>query len=150
MPTQNPIQKILVADDDLELAKTISTHLKWEGYHVIHAFDGFQAQLMISAARKNSMPIDVVITDYLMPHTDGLELVDWIQENHREISIIIISGFLNKEGLQQKLRPEKDFYHVKPITPSDLEKLLVRIALKRQTPEVISPRETANIFPTGD
>ena len=139
MTALDPIKRILVVDDDVELAKTITTHLKWEGYHVIHAGDGQEAQEMISEAQKNKAPFEVVITDYLMPHTDGLELVDWIKKNHAEIHIIVMSGFLNISTMQENLRPGMDYYKVKPITPFDIERLLGRIELKRESPE---PKKT--------
>jgi DNA-binding NtrC family response regulator len=133
MTLHEPIKRILVVDDDTELAKTITTHLRWEGYQVIHAGDGLEAKKMITAARTSGRSFDVVITDYLMPHSDGLELVTWIKQNHAEIFIIVMSGYLDHDTLRDIMRPEKDAYKIKPITPFDIEKLLGRIEIKRQS-----------------
>lgn len=131
MEVHEPINRILVVDDDIELAKTITTHLRWEGYQVIHAGDGLEAKKMIMAARTSGHSFDVVITDYLMPHSDGLELVTWIKENHGEIFIIVMSGYLDHDTLREHLRPGKDAYKKKPITPFDVETLLDRIKRNR-------------------
>ncbi|MBU0681594.1 MAG: response regulator [Proteobacteria bacterium] len=139
MTFQEPIKRILVVDDDIELAKTITTHLRWEGYQVIHAGDGLEAKKMITAARTNGHSFDVVITDYLMPHSDGLELVDWIKQNHAEIFIIVMSGYLDHDTMRDNLRPEKDAYKIKPITPFDIETLLDRIKRNRKSAQPYTP-----------
>ncbi len=144
MTDHEPIRKILVVDDDIELAKTITTHLKWEGYQAIHASDGQEAKEMITEAKKNAAPFELVITDYLMPHIDGLELVDWIQKNNGGTYIIVMSGLLNIQTLQENLRPEMDTYKIKPITPLDIERLLGSIETKRQSGGHRAPREIGN------
>ncbi len=80
---------ILIVDDEplvLELAEKLFTA---EGYRVFVAGSA-QAALAILNSHEG---VDLVITDYSMPGTDGAQLAIRIQENYPKVFVIIISGF---------------------------------------------------------
>lgn len=68
--------KILIADDDREIAELISDSLSDEGYECLLAFDGESALTSI----KNDSEIALIILDIMMPDVDGLEICRRIRE----------------------------------------------------------------------
>jgi CheY-like chemotaxis protein len=79
--------RILLVDDDPLLHDTLSQMLALQGHEVVRALDGRQAltQLRLRA-------VDVVLTDVLMPESDGLEVVRQVRRDHPDIAVIAMSG----------------------------------------------------------
>jgi CheY-like chemotaxis protein len=79
--------KILVVDDEVEVAAAIRRVLERAGYAVTlanNATEGLEA-----VAQE---PPDVVITDIIMPKVHGVELIKTLRERYPRIRIIAISG----------------------------------------------------------
>jgi two-component system chemotaxis response regulator CheY len=83
---QIDVHRILVVDDDKEVLNFVSSVLKNAGYEVIEARDGDEALKFIRAGG-----IDLLITDLMMPETDGLELLTQLR-SRRTLKIIAMSG----------------------------------------------------------
>ncbi|WP_247740950.1 response regulator [Cohnella sp. LGH] len=81
----NPI-KILIADDDFEIAQLIKIYLNNEGYQVLTASNGREAMNLIA---KES--IQLIILDVMMPEMDGLEVVRAVRAEHG-IPILMLSA----------------------------------------------------------
>ncbi len=64
------MKKILVVDDEFDILTTWRLVLEMEGYEIATASNGRAA---LESARAN--PPDLVITDWMMPHMDGIELI---------------------------------------------------------------------------
>ncbi len=79
--------KILIVDDDRDMCKMIFTILTQEGYKVSKAYDGEQAMKQID--KKN---YDLVILDFRLSNTDGIELLQKIRNMGLSISVIMISA----------------------------------------------------------
>lgn len=78
---------ILVIDDDDDVLVLISTVLK-RFKHTVHALsDGRQA---LEIHKKE--PIDLIITDILMPEVDGIEVIRKFRREYPQLKIIAISG----------------------------------------------------------
>lgn len=78
---------ILVIDDDDDVLVLISTVLK-RFNHTVHALsDGRQA---LEIHKKE--PIDLIITDILMPEVDGIEVIRKFRREYPQLKIIAISG----------------------------------------------------------
>jgi DNA-binding response OmpR family regulator len=114
------IQKILVVDDEVELAKAIKLHLSRTGF-TINSENNIQAarKKIDSSAKKNS-PFDLVITDISMPGGSGIELLQWIQQSYPAISILLISGFGEDDLIARNTRPLLDDFCKKPFNPKTL------------------------------
>ena len=79
--------KILVVDDEVEVAAAIRRVLERAGYAVTlanNATEGLEAVAQ--------QPPDVVITDIIMPKVHGVELIKTLRERYPRIRIIAISG----------------------------------------------------------
>lgn len=80
-------QRILVVDDDLMVRMVVSETLSWAGYTVTLAEDGSEAIRKLEAA-----DFDLVVTDILMPDTDGLELTRVVKRRWPLTPMIAISS----------------------------------------------------------
>ena len=78
---------ILVVDDDQSVLDVMSEMLRLEGHCVEVAENGQEAVDFV-----NRQPVDLVITDLIMPEKEGLETIADIRRLFEEIPIIAISG----------------------------------------------------------
>jgi two-component system, chemotaxis family, chemotaxis protein CheY len=81
------VASILVIDDEAPMRRSVAMALEKRGHALSEAADGAEA-LRILAARS----IDLVITDLLMPETDGIETILELRRLYPATKIIAISG----------------------------------------------------------
>jgi two-component system cell cycle sensor histidine kinase/response regulator CckA len=81
---------ILVVENGEMLRPLICEILKKEGYNVLEAQDGDEALLVW---QRYQGPIDLVLTDVVMPNMSGKELVDHLRSLQPEIKVIYMSGY---------------------------------------------------------
>ena len=108
---------ILVVDDSrLHLVNT-ATHLKKAGYQVFEATDGLQAILKA----KQHKP-DLILSDYIMPKMDGLELAKAIKSDpmFSNCYFILFTGDRNQEERNHEYNGIVDAVLQKPIPAKDL------------------------------
>ena len=123
---------VLIADDNQEFSMTLATYLKNQEDMVVvgRAKDGNEALDMIP----NLMP-DVVLIDVIMPHLDGigvLEKLNMIKMNKRPICIML-SAVGQDKITRKAVELGAEYYVVKPF---DIELLITRIReLKNYRPE---------------
>ena len=114
---------VLISDDNQEFARTLATYLERQNdMEVIGmAKDGMEAVDMIA----NTMP-DVVILDMIMPHLDGigvLEKINMMKSEKRPICIML-SAVGQDKITQKAIELGAEYYVVKPF---DIELLIQRI-----------------------
>ncbi len=83
----NTPPSILVVDDDETLRTVVCRTLQAAGYHTVEAGDGRQGYDQI-----RRQPVDLVITDIIMPEVEGLELILRLQCDFPQLPILAISG----------------------------------------------------------
>lgn len=81
------MKQILVIDDDPTIRLIYDRFLAGQGYAVLCAEDGSEGLRLLESENP-----DLVITDIMMPNTDGLEVVLSMREKHPDIPVIAISG----------------------------------------------------------
>ena len=79
--------KVLIVDDEEELVEAISTRLSAEGFECVAAGNGEDG-----FSRFQAGGIDLVITDVLMPMSDGFSMVEWIRQVS-DVPVIVITGY---------------------------------------------------------
>jgi sigma-B regulation protein RsbU (phosphoserine phosphatase) len=110
--------KILVADDDPILRAIVTAGLK-AGGHEIDAFsNGAEAWEAIKAH-----PYPVVVTDWIMPEIDGLQLTQLIRRLPREsyTYIIMLTGMTKRDDFLTGVKAGVDAFLVKPLDGAVLE-----------------------------
>ncbi len=113
--------KILIVDDNQDLASLIKWMLEDEGFDVRLAKDGqdgYSAYLLFQP--------DLVLTDIQMPEKNGLELMEYIRGHNPAVRAIYMSGDLSP--YRSPLEEEREKYHVgvleKPFSKEELMRLL--------------------------
>ena len=108
--------KVLVADDEPMLLKTIELKLKKEGYEVITCLDGREA-----VAKIEGNDPDMVITDIMMPFISGLEIVSIIRQKlNRKIPIIVLSAMEQEKVVMEAFELGADDYITKPFSLNEM------------------------------
>ena len=79
--------KILIVDDEEELLEAISTRLSAEGFECVTASNGQDG-----FSRFQAGGIDLVITDVIMPMSDGFSMVEWIRQVS-DVPVIVVTGY---------------------------------------------------------
>jgi DNA-binding response OmpR family regulator len=106
--------KILVADDDREIAAAIEKLLVREGYEVIKAYNGLEA-LDVLVSNK----VNLIILDIMMPKLDGLSTMMKVRDS-RNIPIILLSAKSEDSDKILGLSMGADDYVTKPFNPQEL------------------------------
>ena len=109
--------EILIAEDDEKILKLLVTSLGTLGHTILTAQDGKDAWQIYQT---NS--IHLVITDWIMPRMDGLELCRNIRAAYRDqyTYLIVITGKEQKKDLLEILQCGADDYIIKPFDPEEL------------------------------
>jgi len=113
--------RILVVDDDMEMRLLIRSILTTRGYEVLTASDGIEALAVLEKEK-----IQLVISDWLMPRMDGLELCKRIRAASFPwyVYVIILTAKDTKGELVAAMESGADDYIAKPF---DKNELIVRI-----------------------
>jgi DNA-binding response OmpR family regulator len=119
---------ILVIEDEPKLAQFIELELKYEGYQVTVANDGFTG---MTAARE-SQP-ELILLDWMLPGISGLELCRRLRTTGDKVPIILLTAKDDVSDRVAGLDAGADDYVVKPFS---VEELLARVRARlRQNQE---------------
>ena len=111
--------KILVVEDEKDLNRVITKHLKKNNYSVDSCFDGEQALDYVLYGE-----YDLIITDIMMPKVDGYQFIKQLRNKKNTTPVIMLTA---KDSLDDKvlgLDSGADDYIVKPF---EFDELLARI-----------------------
>lgn len=86
-------KKILIVDDEPDVVKYLETFLKNEGYEVVTASDGYEAQKVL----ERETP-DLISLDIMMPQKTGAQFYRKIKKDAilKDIPIIVVSGLAGR------------------------------------------------------
>jgi two-component system response regulator HydG len=135
--------RILAVDDSPVTREVLDRTLTAQGYRVFTA-PGVEEALGIL----QDTPLDLVITDFKMPKSSGLDLVRHVRENHRDTEVIMITGYASVAGAVTAVKSGAEEYLAKPFTDEELqaavgralEKLRLRQAGRETAPADIGAR----------
>ncbi len=138
---ETPI-KILLAEDDVNLGKVLTTYLEAKGYQVKHAGNGEMAYEMFC-----TNDFDICLIDVMMPLKDGFTLAKEIRKMDKKIPIIFLTAKNFQEDMIEGLSIGGDDYITKPFS---MEVLLARLQalLRRAKQEGYKVEET--VFQLGN
>ena len=83
--------RILLVDDEILVRDAIKENIDWKSLDcelVGDCENGKQASEFVK-----EHPVDIVLTDILMPYMDGMELSKFLHDNYPDVVIVIFSGF---------------------------------------------------------
>jgi DNA-binding response OmpR family regulator len=92
------VRRILIVDDDADLAEALCKYLEQDGYEVEYACDGEKALESILRT-----PTDLVILDLRLPGLDGVGLLGILRSyvRFRTLSVIVLSGLIEGPTLSK-------------------------------------------------
>jgi two-component system cell cycle response regulator len=117
---------ILIVDDDELVRMTLSVLVSSFGYHCLVAGDGTEAIEVLRATE-----IDLVFSDIAMPNMDGLELLRYITEYHKETDVIMATGYSDRASYADVIKAGALDFIKKPIDQAELEAKLARAFRER-------------------
>jgi DNA-binding response OmpR family regulator len=112
------MKKVLIIDDDRELARELAETLSDEGYYTASEVDGQRGLERICAE-----PWHAVVFDFKMPGLNGIDLLARCRELQAPPAMILISGSLDIQARLEQAGLENDVVWVFT-KPFDIEKLL--------------------------
>lgn len=117
--------KILIAEDEQDMAMGLRDNLQYEGYEVIVTHDG---EMALDAIQKESP--DLLLLDLMMPKIDGLSVCQRVRESGLMIPIIMLTAKSQELDIVRGLEVGADDYITKPF---NVRELLARVkaALRR-------------------
>ena len=116
------VKRILVVDDDKDIASILYDFLSSCGFKVVTALNGREG---LSVLDKHS--VDGVLLDLDMPIMDGRTMLDELRWLGYRMPVIVMSGGSNKQSLQSLLDEGAQGYLMKPFAFNQLEKILRQI-----------------------
>lgn len=122
---------ILLIDDDFDILELLELILSNAGYKVLITAHASKVQKLIQ-----NNEINLIILDYKMPKSDGLELIKEIKELNRNIPVIFYSANNTKEVRESALRMGALDYIVKPINEKMLLSIIDKVFNKSKEREV--------------
>lgn len=111
--------KILVAEDDLDLNRFVSSVLRNNGYEVISSFNGEEAYSYYENGK-----VDLLLTDIMMPKMNGFELAEKVRASNKDLPIIFTTAKDDKQSKMLGFNIGIDEYVTKPF---DMDILLMKI-----------------------
>ena len=121
------MQKILIIEDERDIADLVGFNLERAGYEVLKAHDGITGSDMAIQRRP-----DLVILDLMLPGKDGYRVFKDLRRDTRSsgIPVIMLTARAQTEDRIQGLEAGADDYLTKPFSPKELM-LRVQAVLKR-------------------
>ncbi len=108
-------ERILVVDDSEPTLEVLQRNLEAEHYQVYTAVSVSRAIALL-----DTVPVDLVITDFKMPRGNGMDLVRHVRENLRDTEIMMITGYPTIEGAVEAIKIGAEEYLSKPFTDEEL------------------------------
>ena len=91
---QSETANVVLVDDEEMVLTSLSSFLMLETEYEVHTFTS--AKEALDFIKKN--PVDIVISDYLMPEMDGISFLGKVRDVKPEIPRIILTGYADKEN----------------------------------------------------
>lgn len=126
--TDGPRRTVLLVDDDHDVREVTAALLDSFGYAVVQADSADQA------LTKLDTDIDLLLTDFAMPGTNGAELAHLVRRRHPRLPIVFITGYAELGGLDD----EAHMIVQKPYRNDELARTLEQALAERTTGRGVS------------
>jgi signal transduction histidine kinase/ActR/RegA family two-component response regulator len=110
-------ERILLVEDEAAIRRMVRKSLELRGYSVVEAIDGSEA---ISIVERGTQPLQLLITDVVMPLMSGPELAQRMATMRPDLRVLFVSGYTDRALIHQGLRRPGTAFLQKPFTPDVL------------------------------
>lgn len=133
-----PVTKILIVDDEAAMREVFRMRLEGWGFEVCLAEDGIQGE-----ERARSYDPDIVISDVIMPHVSGMELLRILKAGRPDRPIILVTAQATVDLAVEAMKQGASDFITKPVDYSKLKMILdaaEREIRQRREAEMLSSR----------
>jgi CheY-like chemotaxis protein len=110
-------ESVLVVEDDKEVRQLSVRILNRQGYRVWEANDGVEA---LRVCEQHKEPIDLMLTDVVMPQMGGLELAEKVQPLRPQMKVLFTSGYMDDAVVHKGILNSGSHFLQKPFSPTVL------------------------------
>jgi nitrogen regulation protein NR(I) len=121
------VAHVLIVDDEINIRRVLAAMLKRDGYDVTTAADGEQA---LSALQRT--PVDVVVTDLVMPRLGGLDLLKQVGSHYPDVPVIMITAHGTVDTAVEAMKAGAFDYITKPFEQEELRKVIAKATRARE------------------
>ncbi len=119
-------ETILLVDDEQNTREALSIALGREGYNIIPASNGGEGMKLLEKE-----PVDLIITDLMMPGISGMDLLDFARKHRPEVMVIMMTGYASVETAITAMKNGAFDYITKPIKLDEVKIIIHQAADKR-------------------
>ena len=120
--------RILLVDDEILVRDAMKENINWAGMDCELVGDCENGQQAAEFVKEH--PVDIVLTDILMPYMDGMELSHFLHDHYPDIVIVIFSGFGEFEYAKKAIQYNVSEYLLKPVTAMEITEVIGRMKEK--------------------
>ncbi|MDQ3000144.1 MAG: response regulator transcription factor [Fibrobacterota bacterium] len=128
------MNRILLIEDDRNMAMGLVFNLKSEGFEVTHCLDG-----ETGLAAMEEQVFDILVLDWMLPGVDGLEVLRRLRGRNVSVPVLLLTARDSKEDIVEGLDSGADDYLAKPF---DLNILMARIRSLLRSRAWLTQKET--------
>lgn len=125
MTSPTPAKTILLVEDDPPIRQLVRRVLEQRGYVLIEARNAEEA---LHLAEERPDPIDLLMTDVVLPHMDGFELAARFRARRPETRVLLISGYAaDSVAVRGGLKESGEQFLLKPFTKDQLVRKIHKV-----------------------
>jgi diguanylate cyclase (GGDEF)-like protein len=128
---------VLVVDDDPEALETLAELLVEAGYRVLTAPGGHKALEIL----KEPTGVDLIVSDLMMPHIDGIALTKEIHSMQLNIPIIVITGFATIELAVETMKAGAADFITRPFNNEQIKITIKKVLETKRLQKLAGERE---------
>jgi CheY-like chemotaxis protein len=121
------VANVLIVDDEEDMRLAVKMLLHRLGHSTFEAPDGKSALSLLA-----SSPVDVVLLDIRMPEMDGTQVLAKIRESHKDLPVVMVTGYGSVDTAVEVMRLGADDYISKPFHNHQLKAILEKVVEKRR------------------
>jgi CheY-like chemotaxis protein len=110
-------ETVLVVDDERAVRLVVARALRRAGYAVLEAGDGRDA---LAVFERHPGPIDLLVTDVVMPHLGGGELAGRLTATDPGLRVLFVSGYTDDEVVRRGVFHDGVHFLAKPLSAATL------------------------------
>jgi len=132
--------RLLLIEDDEEAAHFVLKGLRESGYTVDHSADGRDGLF-----RATENDYDAIITDRMLPHLDGLAIVQLLRQQGRTTPVLVLSALGTVDDRVKGLRAGGDDYLTKPFAFAELLARVEALIRRKSGPQTTTVLRVADL-----
>jgi len=134
-----PRSKVLIVDDEESIRTTLAEFIKEDRYLIETAADAAEALRLM-----NKYAFDVIVTDIVLPHMNGVALLKMIRERSPDTQVIMLTGDPTVETAAEAVRTEAFDYLTKPVSKNVIRRVIATAAQVKALTDEKRELEEAN------